>query len=451
MLATEWVANGLSISRVLAIRIRVTNFVLFLGLLLLWHLIFRMLGMYRSARLKSRWMEVRHVLQATFWGTLAISNAAMLFNIRLVTPAFIAVFFMTSSLLTMAERQLVREFLAHVRREGRNLRNLLIVGTNPRALDFAERIEARLELGYRIIGFVDEEWQGIDSFRQSGRPLVASPDELRAFLRGNVVDEVVVALPLGSSYERTARIIEMCEEQGITVRFLSDLFKLKLARATVEVFEDEPVVTIWTGAMDGWSTFAKRGLDILLSAALLLVFLPLLAVTALLVKLTSPGPVFFLQQRVGFNKRKFNVHKFRTMVVDAEARMAEIAHLNEVEGPVFKITHDPRLTPIGKILRKTSIDELPQLWDVLAGNMSLVGPRPLPVRDFQGFDKDWHRRRFSVRPGITCLWQVNGRSSLPFERWMELDMQYIDQWSLWLDLKILVATIPAVLKGSGAA
>jgi lipopolysaccharide/colanic/teichoic acid biosynthesis glycosyltransferase len=154
---------------------------------------------------------------------------------------------------------------------------------------------------------------------------------------------------------------------------------------------------------------------------------------------------------VGLNKRLISVHKFRTMIPDAEQKQAQFEHLNEVSGPVFKIMNDPRITRLGKFLRKTSIDELPQLFDVLIGNMSLVGPRPLPVRDYLGFSKDWQRRRFSIRPGITCLWQITGRSSVSFERWMELDMEYIDQWSVWLDLRILIRTIPAVLKGSGAA
>jgi lipopolysaccharide/colanic/teichoic acid biosynthesis glycosyltransferase len=177
---------------------------------------------------------------------------------------------------------------------------------------------------------------------------------------------------------------------------------------------------------------------------------PLLVMVAILIKLTSAGPVLFVQKRLGLNKRHFTVYKFRTMAVDAERRISEIEHLNEVSGPVFKIRNDPRITPIGRFLRKTSIDELPQLFNVLVGDMSLVGPRPLPLRDYEGFNKDWQRRRFSVRPGITCLWQVEGRSSIPFERWMELDLQYIDKWSLWLDVRILLRTIPAVLKGLGA-
>jgi len=172
---------------------------------------------------------------------------------------------------------------------------------------------------------------------------------------------------------------------------------------------------------------------------------------ALFIKITSPGPILFKQERVGQNKRKFTIYKFRSMIIDAESKMQQIEHLNEVSGPAFKIKLDPRITPVGRFLRKTSVDELPQLVNVLKGDMSLVGPRPLPVRDYEGFSEDWHRRRFSVRPGITCLWQVGGRGSVTFEKWMELDMQYIDKWSFWLDVKILAKTVPAVLKGSGAA
>ena len=196
--------------------------------------------------------------------------------------------------------------------------------------------------------------------------------------------------------------------------------------------------------------FLKRGLDIAISSFLLLVLSPLLIATALLIKLTSDGPVFFQQERIGVNKRRFWMYKFRTMVPDAEKLMPKLEALNEASGPVFKIKDDPRITSLGKFLRRSSMDELPQLLNVLKGDMSLVGPRPLPVRDYNGFNADWQRRRFSVKPGITCLWQVNGRSGLSFDQWMLLDLQYMDEWSLWLDLKILVKTVPVVLKGAGA-
>ncbi|MCH9015355.1 MAG: sugar transferase, partial [Gemmatimonadetes bacterium] len=193
----------------------------------------------------------------------------------------------------------------------------------------------------------------------------------------------------------------------------------------------------------------KRALDVLLSAFFIILFLPVLIVTALLIKLTSPGPVNFSQERVGLNKKRFRMLKFRTMVVGAEQQQAALEHLNEAAGPVFKIEGDPRITPIGKFLRQSSIDEIPQLFNVLKGDMSLVGPRPLPLRDYAGFSEDWHRRRISVRPGITGLWQVNGRDHSSFDEWMKLDLEYIDRWSLWLDFQIMLKTVPAVLRGSG--
>jgi exopolysaccharide biosynthesis polyprenyl glycosylphosphotransferase len=202
---------------------------------------------------------------------------------------------------------------------------------------------------------------------------------------------------------------------------------------------------------EGWPNVVKRVMDVVISAVALIILAPLFLITAIVIRWDSQGPVFFVQERVGLNKRRFRLYKLRTMMADAEEKQREIEHLNEASGAVFKIRDDPRLTPVGKFLRKASIDELPQLFNVLKGDMSLVGPRPLPVRDYQRFDQDWQRRRFSVRPGITCLWQINGRSSTPFEKWMELDMEYIDHWSLGLDLKILAKTIPAILKGSGAA
>jgi lipopolysaccharide/colanic/teichoic acid biosynthesis glycosyltransferase len=183
---------------------------------------------------------------------------------------------------------------------------------------------------------------------------------------------------------------------------------------------------------------------------LLIVLAPIFLIVAILIKLDSTGSAFFVQDRVGLNKRRFRMYKFRTMAGDAEKKQSELECLNEADGPVFKIKNDPRVTRLGRFLRKSSIDELPQVLNVLKGDMSLVGPRPLPIRDYQRFDQDWVRRRFSVRPGITCLWQINGRSSVSFQEWMELDLHYIDHWSFWLDVKVIAKTIPAVLKGVGA-
>ena len=198
--------------------------------------------------------------------------------------------------------------------------------------------------------------------------------------------------------------------------------------------------------------FSSGDLSCLFVSSVILLGLgaPLLAIVAVLIKLDSKGPVFFVQERMGYNKRRFSMIKFRTMTIDAEARMEEIEHLNEKNGPIFKIKNDPRITRVGKILRKFSIDELPQLFNVLIGDMSLVGPRPLSIRDALRLEELWQKRRFSVKPGLTCLWQISGRSNLSFEQWVELDLEYIDTWSLQLDWWILLKTVPAVIAARGA-
>jgi lipopolysaccharide/colanic/teichoic acid biosynthesis glycosyltransferase len=194
----------------------------------------------------------------------------------------------------------------------------------------------------------------------------------------------------------------------------------------------------------------KRAMDVAGAAVLLVTLSPVFLVAAVMVKLTSPGPVFFAQERYGYMKRRFRMLKFRTMVADAEALQMDLEVKNEASGPVFKIRDDPRITPVGRFLRRWSVDELPQLWHVLTGEMSLVGPRPMSLRDVSRFEDPWLMRRFSMRPGLTCLWQIGGRSNLSFDRWIALDLEYIDRWSLGLDLKLLILTVPAVLSARGA-
>jgi len=253
-----------------------------------------------------------------------------------------------------------------------------------------------------------------------------------------------------SYYGPAAQIAAICAEQGIIVRQFTDIYDFRNGHLHPETVDEHPWLIFSNGSLRGLYLEMKRGVDLLVSSVLLVLTLPLFLVIALLIRLTSKGPVFFIQERVGLNKRIFKMIKFRTMVVDAEQRQQAIEHLNEASGPVFKIRDDPRMTPFGRLLRKSSLDELPQLVNILKGEMSLIGPRPLPLRDYKGFDQDWHRRRLSVRPGVTCLWQVSGRSDITFEKWMELDMEYIDNWTPWMDIKILFKTIPAVIKGNGA-
>jgi len=445
-------ASAASLQQFLEIRIKIQNFFIFVVLLFCWHLICSMCGLYASRRLSSRQDEMLDLVKATTIGTFVILLGHYLLQITLLTPKFLIAFWATAVLAGVLSRVIMRLFLAQVRLHGRNLRDMLIVGTNARGLQFANKIKENPALGYRIVGFVDHERKEALEFASSGFPIVSDFAGLPSFLRKNVVDEVVIALPMRSMHSEASDIAALCEEQGILIRFASSLFDMKTARKRIEeIVEGDSLITHYTHSLEGWPVVVKRFIDIVGSAVLLVLLSPVLLLAALAIKLSSPGPVMFIQKRLGLNKRHFGIYKFRTMVTDAEKRMKEIEHLNEVSGPVFKIKNDPRITKVGKFLRKTSIDELPQLLNVFKGDMSLVGPRPLPIRDYEGFSEDWQRRRFSIRPGITCLWQIGGRSSISFERWMELDLQYIDKWSLWLDLEILVKTIPAVLRGSGAA
>ena len=446
----SYATSSFSFSAFVSMRIKVNNVIIFLVWVSVWHLIFSSYGLYHSRRISSRDHEAHDILQATAIGTLVIAAGAVLLKIRLVTPLFLVAFWLATSLLTITWRLALRYFLGWLRTKGRNLRLIVIVGTNQRGLTFAREIKEKPEYGYRIIGFVDDEWAGREKLHGQEYPLLANLQDFPAFLREHVVDEVVICLPIKSLYDQMRKIVEVCEEQGIIVRVLSEIFDLKSGRLTVEQFGDQAFTVMYTGAMNGSAMIVKRLLDFALSLGLLIFLAPVLLAIAILIKVSSPGPVFFVQERVGLNKRRFRMYKFRTMIAAAEAKQAELEGLNEMSGPVFKIKDDPRITRIGKWLRSWSLDELPQLINVLKGDMGLVGPRPLPVRDYNGFDQDWQRRRFSVRPGLTCLWQISGRCNLTFERWMELDLEYIDRWSLWLDVKILVKSVPAVIRGTGA-
>lgn len=440
----------MNLPEIFGIRVKLINLAIFAAMLVAWHAILSLCGLYQSQRLASRTSMVANAIKATTLSTLFCGIIAIACQIKLITPFFLFSFWIGASVLVVGTRVLIRVGLEIARLRGRNLRYVLILGTNRRAFEFARRLDVTPELGYRVLGFVDTKWHDRIGL-ETRYPLCCDLDRLAEYLRRNVVDEVANYLPLGSFYEQSSEIAALCERHGIFMRFDPELFNLKIARARAEELDGTAHITAHSSLLDGWPTLLKRIFDIGVSFCLLVILSPLFAAIALLIKLTSPGPVFFRQERVGLNKRRFAMNKFRTMVPNAEKLLPQLEALNEAAGPVFKIRNDPRITPIGRILRRTSLDELPQLLNVLSGDMSLVGPRPLPVRDYEGFSEDFQRRRFSIRPGITCLWQVKGRSNIAFEQWMKLDLQYLDEWSIWLDMKILAQTIPAVMKGSGAA
>lgn len=416
-------------------------FVSLVMLLMSWSACLSSLWLYRSKRLSNWRDELAEVLKAVSLCALLLATADLLLQWQTVTRWGLVSFWLLASVFLFLVRLFKHYALRQFRLHGRNLRRVVIVGTGPRAQQLAEMIQEHSELGYRLAGFIDDG-------AQPG--VIGTIDRMAEILRDNVVDEMMIALPIKTFYEKMEHIVQVAAEQGITVRLHSDLFSVRLTRAVAEQLDDTPILSLYTGPEYSWGFVCKRVIDFAGAALLLLLTAPLLLVIALLIKLTSPGPIFFAQERLGYNKRPFRMFKFRTMVVNAPQLQAQLEHLNEAPGPVFKIKNDPRITRLGKFLRKTSLDELPQLFNVLLGDLSLVGPRPLPRRDYDRFDKYWFNRRFSVKPGITCIWQVSGRSNTNFTYWIKQDLEYIDHWSLVLDLKILLKTIPAVLRGTGA-
>ena len=419
----------------------------FLGVAALgWHLLFRAFRLYASRRLDHPLTEWKDILRVTTLGTGALLIVGQLSYRAVWLAHFLSVFWILVTALSFAFRVCLRYGLGWVRRWGRNLRLVAIVGTNERAYRLAECLERKSELGYHVIGYLDTH---IHQPRPSVS-LLGTLDDFVAVLRERVIDEVVIALPIKSFYEQIQTLVKQAEEQGVVVHHLSSLFQTRLRQTRVEVVADQAMVTLVSGPPNDWRFMIKRILDVTVAVILGACLGLLLLVTAVAIKLSSGGPILFVQERVGFNKRLFKLYKFRTMVSQAETLQAQLESHNEMDGPVFKIRNDPRITRLGHWLRKTSIDELPQLWNVLKGDMSLVGPRPLPVRDYHGFDQDWQRRRFSVLPGITCLWQISGRNNISFDNWMRLDMEYIDNWTLSSDLIILLRTVPAVLSRRGA-
>ena len=442
--------KGMTLAEFMAIRVKLGNCLLFAGLLGTFHSLFVLCGLYVSKRLTTRRVEILEVCKATLLASGLFLFLAKTFHFWMVKPAFVLVFWVFCTFAMVSGRLGARSLLLALRRRGKNSRFMLIMGTNERAIEFAREITSRPELGYKIAGFVDDDWSGIEKFESTGYTRCCTFSGLANFLRHGVVDEAAIYLPLRSYYENAAELVSLCERHGIALRFDTQIFSLRTQQSHPQD-ADENSQALVAGSAGAWPALAKRVLDCVLSGLLAILLAPLFLVVSVLIKCTSAGPVFFRQIRVGLNKRQFRIYKFRTMIANAEQIQDELLHMNEMTGPVFKIKNDPRITALGRVLRRTSIDELPQLLNVLIGDMSLVGPRAMSLRDYQLFDQDWQRRRFSVKPGITCLWQVNGRNSVPFEKWMELDMQYIDKWSLWLDFKILAQTVPAVLRGTGAA
>lgn len=427
-----------------------------IGMLILmmgWVGIFDYYIRYKSDRLVALNTQLKNLLKATTASSFWLMVVSAVFSVKSFNILNILMFFVVVSILGVMSRFALRVLLLSARRSGYNYRFLLVVGTNQRARQIAAKIEDKPELGYKIVGFVAEtqetleQWERDDNGSWKSAGLLSN---LRSILTRERVDEIVVCLPMDARFSDITMIVQHARDLGIVVRLMPDFADGTLLRNLhIEEFEDEYVVTLFREQMLA-QLLMKRVLDTALSIMVLLMLAPLMLMVALLIKLTSPGPIFFVQNRVGMNQRQFRLYKFRSMVADAEARKLELQHLNERDGPAFKIENDPRTTRIGRFIRKTSIDELPQLFNVLSGEMSLVGPRP-PLPDEVKRYEWLFRKRLSVKPGITCIWQISGRNNVSFDRWMEMDHEYVENWSLLLDLKILFMTVPAVLFSRGAS
>jgi exopolysaccharide biosynthesis polyprenyl glycosylphosphotransferase len=420
-----------------------------------WHTTLRAHRFYQSRRLEGFVKETLEICSASFlcslvglawlWSITSASSRSVS-QLLLICPLFTVLTFASIMLTRASGRGIMHLF----RVRGRNLRHILIVGTNRRAHAFVQDLALHPEWGYNLQGFVDDQWWCQETSASNAGPLLGRFDEFPALLRKLPVDEVILTLRLASFHDEVEKIVVLCRKHGIAVRSVGTFFDQEASQRTNFLRGAVGSITLHDESWNERASMVKRTVDTVISLTLLVTLSPVMIVVALLIKMTSKGPVLFTQTRLGYGKRPFQILKFRTMVQDAEKLIGTLAHLNQSNGPTFKAKYDPRITPLGRFLRKTSLDELPQLINVLVGDMSLVGPRPLPLRDYQGFSEDWHRRRFSVKPGITCLWQVMGRSSIGFDEWMALDIRYIEQWSVWLDIKILFWTIPAVFRGSGA-
>ena len=406
-------------------------------------------GAYSSWRTKTAPEIVLMVIKAAILTAISFGTAAFLFKLKFVSRAFFIIFLVVSFIMILVEKLSIFFIMQNARRQGHNFRRLLIVGTGSRAVQFIKKVNEHKEWGFKIVGAVDyEEQHRGKEVDGTGVNVIGLLEDIPMILKNNSVDEVIFLVPR-ARLNLIEKSLYVCETQGVRAAIAADIFEMKIARAHQTELEGMPFIIFETTVAEEWQKTVKRAIDIITSGIGIIVLSPLFLAVAIAIKLTSPGPVFFIQKRVSLNNRKFIMYKFRSMDKDSAKKQSDMADMNIMSGPVFKLKDDPRITPVGKILRKFSIDEFPQLFNVFVGHMSLVGPRPALPKEVEQYEP-WQRRRLSMRPGITCLWQVGGRNKIGFDEWMKLDLEYIDSWSLGLDFKILLKTIPTVIFGIGA-
>jgi exopolysaccharide biosynthesis polyprenyl glycosylphosphotransferase len=397
-------------------------------------------------RMKSTWQ----VLKELYWGltkAFPIFVVAVFFAGIDVSPDMIVAFFASNALLLILSRIMLVAILNIYRLRGRSYRNAIIIGTGPKARKIINRIINNRTWGIQVIGFLDYNRTGLWRYRDI--PLMGHPDGLADIINNNQVDYLIIATD-SADLPLSGHAFAVAEEMGVTICLMSDIYFHPISRPVATNFMEFPAV-IYSSVPDNRLQLSfKKVIDWIGGLVGVVISIPFTLAAAAAIKIEDGGPIFFRQTRAGRNGKPFRMLKFRTMVTNAEALKKQLMDQNEMNGPTFKMKKDPRITRIGAFLRKTSIDELPQFFNVLKGDMSLVGPRPPLPAEVAQYDC-WQRRKLSVKPGITCLWQINGRNDIDFEDWMKLDLEYIDNWSLWLDTKILAKTVPAVFKREGAS
>jgi len=415
---------------------------------IIWWLLLDTQKAYAETRRRALAHDMKVVLRTTVMGTLLLLALGYILRIELPSRAGLGLFVIFVVGLLALNRVFFRYLRAYLRQEGALSKTILIVGSGQKAQRFLTSIRNHAEWKVDLVGFVELDRERIGSNCMGARVL-GGPEDLPRILHEHPIHEVVFTVP-SRQLESCTDMMALCEQEGVNTVILSDFFSGLVAQVDTEILYDQPVLVYRTTRYKEWQLLAKRLFDLVFSAIALLLLMPLLLAIALAIKLDDGGPVFYTWNVVGRDKRRFRGYKFRTMVMDADRIKQELLAKNEMSGVAFKMKRDPRITRIGRFLRKYSLDELPQLWSVLLGYMSLVGPRP-PLESELPLFESWHRRKLSVKPGLTCLWQISGRSSITdFDEWIRLDLAYIDNWSLWLDFKILLKTIPAVLVGRGA-
>ncbi len=450
--------TGISAIDLLEMRISLINLIGLAFFSLIWIQTLRTRNLYKPRDfLTTELDDLKQITICTSIVTVLLAATALFINILLFTPLFLVIFFSSLTFGTWFLRLAMVRFLEKFHLGDNNVKNVVIVGSNRTAWEYASRIKEHTGGAYNVLGFIDD--LVVISETESHQHLGVLSD-FEQILDNYVLDELVIAMPIRSCSGPIQRIIDQAHERGIAVRFpmaqiFSGLTSSEVWRTRQEAtlgangyFQNDLVV--YSGHELSGRYIAKRFIDLGMALCLLIAASPLMILAALLIYFESGRPVLFIQHRYGYNGRIFNLYKFRTMVQNADAMQDALRAKNERDGAAFKLTNDPRVTAIGRFLRKTSIDELPQLFNVLKGEMSIVGPRPLPLADYKRMNKTSHRRRLSVLPGITGPWQISGRDKISFEQWMQMDLDYIDNWRLMTDIKIILMTVPTVLLQRGS-